>query len=190
MSSLTGSVKDWHVPWKHQRTMPPLENIVKRSNMSWRIISCKFRFKIKSYSQNASELHQRFNFDPRLPIKGFEKVRRRTYSHEFSCCLRSCNSCDTTCERPTLRKYYIYYILRSTTYSQYYHKYYIFPVLPQHCYCVCIAFEHWLFPAKSFVRPTPLVSRGVVTLSINFSFAVFFLTCATDFPQKEELTVV
>ena len=66
----------------------------------------------------------------------------------------------------------------------------LFPVLPQHCYCVCIAFEHWLFPAKSFVQPTPLVSRGVVTLSINFSFAVFFLTCATDFPQKEELTVV
>lgn len=172
MSSLTGSVKDWHVPWKHQRTMPPLENIVKRSNISWRIISSKFRFKNISYSQNASELHQRFNFDPRLPLKGFEKVRRRTYSHEFSCCLRSCNSCDTTCERPTLRISPL------------------FPVLPQHCYCVCIAFGHWLFPAKSFARPTPLVSRGVVTLSINFSFAEFFLTCATDFPQIEELTVV
>lgn len=112
MSSLTGSVKDWHVPWKHQRTMPPLENIVKRSNISWRIIPCKFRFKVKSYSQNASQLHQRFNFDPRLPLKGFEKVRRCTYSHEFSCCLRSCNSCDTTCERPTLR---IFPIIPSTT---------------------------------------------------------------------------
>lgn len=33
MSSFTGSVKDWYVPWKHQRTIPPLENIVKRSNI-------------------------------------------------------------------------------------------------------------------------------------------------------------
>ena len=42
MSSFTGSVKDWHVPWKHQRTMPPLENIVKRSNITtlfYRILS-------------------------------------------------------------------------------------------------------------------------------------------------------
>lgn len=172
MSSLTGSVKDWHVPWKHQRTMPPLENIVKRSNISWRIISCKFRFKIKSYSQNASELHQRFNFDPRLPLKGFEKVRRRTYSHEFSVVFGAA--------------ILVIQLARGLRFA----FPPLFPVLPQHCYCVCIAFEHWLFPAKSFARPTPLVSRGVVTLSTNFSFAEFFLTCATDFPQKEELTVV
>lgn len=170
MSSLTGSVKDWHVPWKHQRTMPPLENIVKRSNISWRIIPCKFRFKVKSYSQNASQLHQRFNFDPRLPLKGFEKVRRRTYSHEFSCCLRSCNSCDTTCERPTLR---------------------ISPIIPSTTTTLLLRMYSLRALALSGeVLRTTLVSRGVVTLSINFSFAEFFLTCATDFPQIEELTVV
>lgn len=69
MSSLTGSVKDWHVPWKHQRTMPPLENIVKRSNITWRISSSFFfmihDFLINSiicacsvtYSQNAPRVH-------------------------------------------------------------------------------------------------------------------------------------
>ena len=45
MSSLTGRVKDWHVPWKHQRTIPPLENIVKRSNIAFSLprVSLFFR---------------------------------------------------------------------------------------------------------------------------------------------------
>ena len=35
ISSLTGYVKSPTVPWKHQRTNPPLENIVKKSNISF-----------------------------------------------------------------------------------------------------------------------------------------------------------
>ena len=34
ISSFTGCVKSPTVPWKHQRTNPPLENIVKKSNIS------------------------------------------------------------------------------------------------------------------------------------------------------------
>lgn len=33
ISALTDEVKFWEVPWKHQRTIPPLLKIEKKSNM-------------------------------------------------------------------------------------------------------------------------------------------------------------
>ena len=41
ISSFTGKVNDWQVPWKHQRTIPPFEKIVNKSNI---LTVCLFPF--------------------------------------------------------------------------------------------------------------------------------------------------
>ena len=108
MSSLTGSVKDWHVPWKHQRTMPPLENIVKRSNITLRISSgffyvnhffCRFHLFCActvNNSQNAPRVH---STNPRTASS---RISRGNHAdrHWTVICTPSARKKDQICANP------------------------------------------------------------------------------------------